>query len=210
MVKPLHAGVAARNGVMAARLAQQGFTASELAIDGPQGYLAAMDSERPPADLADVIADLGSAVGNPRRRGISVKLYPSCAATHPPLDVLLQLVRAHCVHRRRCRGDRRRGGLDDAAPADSRPARDMRSKPSSACRSARPPPSSSVIRRSTRSPSEHIPDPRVQQLLPRVTLRANAAFDAAAPLSQARVTVRLRTDARSPSRPTARADIRGG
>jgi hypothetical protein len=32
----------------------------------------------------------------------------------------------------------------------------------------------------------------VQQLLPRVTLRANTAFDAAAPLSQARVTVRLR------------------
>src|SRR5258707_9294280 len=52
MVKPLHAGVAARHGVMAARLAQQGFTASEQAIDGPQGYLAAMDSERPAADLA--------------------------------------------------------------------------------------------------------------------------------------------------------------
>ncbi len=32
----------------------------------------------------------------------------------------------------------------------------------------------------------------VQSLMPRVSLRANAAFDAAAPLSQARVTVRLR------------------
>ena len=37
-----------------------------------------------------------------------------------------------------------------------------------------------------------IRDPRVQALMPRVTLRANPAFDAAAPLSQARVTVRLR------------------
>jgi 2-methylcitrate dehydratase PrpD len=37
-----------------------------------------------------------------------------------------------------------------------------------------------------------IHDPRVQQLIPRVSLRANQAFDAAAPLSQARVTVRLR------------------
>ena len=43
MVKPLHAGAAARNGVMAARLAQKGFVASEQALDGPQGYLAAMD-----------------------------------------------------------------------------------------------------------------------------------------------------------------------
>lgn len=34
MVKPLHAGTAARNGVMAARLAQQRFTASGQAIDG--------------------------------------------------------------------------------------------------------------------------------------------------------------------------------
>ncbi len=39
---------------------------------------------------------------------------------------------------------------------------------------------------------DQIADARVQQLLPRVTLRANPAFDAAAPLSQARVTVRLR------------------
>src|SRR5262249_567169 len=39
---------------------------------------------------------------------------------------------------------------------------------------------------------ECIRDPRVQQILPRVTLRANEAFDAAAPLSQTLVTVRLR------------------
>ena len=42
----------------------------------------------------------------------------------------------------------------------------------------------------------HIHHPQVQALLPRVTLRANTAFDAAAPLSQARVTVRL-SDGRS-------------
>src|SRR4051812_1145531 len=59
MVKPLHAGVAARNGVMAARLAHQGLTASPIAIDGPQGYLAAMDSERPASHLAEMISDLG-------------------------------------------------------------------------------------------------------------------------------------------------------
>jgi 2-methylcitrate dehydratase PrpD len=34
MVKPLHAGMAARNGLTAARLAHAGFTASEQSIDG--------------------------------------------------------------------------------------------------------------------------------------------------------------------------------
>ena len=47
---------------------------------------------------------------------------------------------------------------------------------------------------------EHIRNPEVQALLPRVTLRANPAFDAAAPLSQARVTVRLRTAERRTGR----------
>ena len=87
MVKPLHAGMAARNGVMAARLAQEGFTASERAIDGPQGYLAAMDSQRPASALADELSDLGSR-WEIIDTGITVKLYPSCAATHPPLGVL--------------------------------------------------------------------------------------------------------------------------
>src|SRR6185295_1914176 len=37
-----------------------------------------------------------------------------------------------------------------------------------------------------------IQDSRVQRLMPAVTLRANSSFDAAAPLSQANVTVRLK------------------
>ena len=57
MVKPLHAGLAARNGVLAALLAQAGMTASGSAIEGPQGFLAAMDSESP--TLLPFVADLG-------------------------------------------------------------------------------------------------------------------------------------------------------
>ena len=92
MVKPLHAGLAARDGVMAALLAKGGLTASEKALDGPQGYLKALDSERD--DLDREIADLG------RRweifdTGITVKLYPSCAGTHPTLDAILDLRAEH-------------------------------------------------------------------------------------------------------------------
>jgi 2-methylcitrate dehydratase PrpD len=88
MVKPLHAGLASRDGVLAALLAQGGLTASEQALDGPQGYLRAFDSERD--DLDREVADLG-ARWEMLDTGITVKLYPSCAATHPTLDAILAL-----------------------------------------------------------------------------------------------------------------------
>jgi 2-methylcitrate dehydratase PrpD len=189
MVKPLHAGVAARNGVMSARLAQRGFTASQQAIDGPQGYLAAMDSERSASALAEAIADLG-ARWEILDTGITVKLYPSCAATHPPIDALLQLVRRH------------RFNADDVDAIDvevdsmtprllihDRPVTDLEAKFSMPfCAAA-----TVVFGHPTIETFgvSHINDPRVQKLIPRVSLRANTGFDAAAPLSQARVTVRL-------------------
>jgi 2-methylcitrate dehydratase PrpD len=94
MVKPLHAGLAARNGVLAAQLAKAGLTANPNAIGGSQGLLAATDSERDLGSLEESLEDLG------RRweildTGITVKLYPSCAATHPTLDTLLDLVRSN-------------------------------------------------------------------------------------------------------------------
>jgi len=88
MVKPLHAGLAARNGVMAALMAKGGLTGSAKAIDGPQGFLHAMDSERD--DLASETADVGSR-WEILSTGVTVKLYPSCAGTHPSLDALLDL-----------------------------------------------------------------------------------------------------------------------
>jgi 2-methylcitrate dehydratase PrpD len=94
MVKPLHAGLGARDGVLAALLAQNGMTASDRALDGPQGFLRAMDSER--ADLEQEIADLQTR-WEIVDTGITVKLYPSCAATHPPLDAVLALCRREGV-----------------------------------------------------------------------------------------------------------------
>jgi 2-methylcitrate dehydratase PrpD len=88
MVKPLHAGLAARDGVLASLLARGGLTASAQALDGPQGFLHAMDSER--QDLARELEDLGMR-WEVLDTGITMKLYPSCAATHPPLDALLEL-----------------------------------------------------------------------------------------------------------------------
>lgn len=92
MVKPLHAGLAARNGVLAALLARNELTASRRAIDGPQGLLVAMMGGD-----GDLDASL-SALGQRWEivdEGITVKLYPSCAGTHPTIDTLIDLRREH-------------------------------------------------------------------------------------------------------------------
>jgi 2-methylcitrate dehydratase PrpD len=188
MVKPLHAGMAARNGLLAARLAQHGFAASPHAIDGPQGYLAAMDSEHTSLDAA--VADLGSR-WEINETGVTVKLYPSCAATHPPLDALTALVR------------RERFTADQVAAIDVEvdsmtPRLLIHPNPSTGLEAKFSMPFCAAaavvfprIGIDTFTP-ESIRHPDVQALMPRVTLRAHAAFDTAAPLSQARVTVRLR------------------
>jgi 2-methylcitrate dehydratase PrpD len=188
MVKPLHAGMAARNGLMAARLAQRGFTASADALDGPQGYLTAMDSQH--RALEPAAADLGIR-WEILQTGITVKLYPSCAATHPPLDALLELRREH-----RFTDDQVEAidvEVDSMTPRlliHARPATGLEAKFSMPfCAAAAVVHGRLGIDTFDVGP---IQEPRIQQLMPRVTLRANPAFDTAAPLSQARVMVRLR------------------
>ena len=187
MVKPLHAGMAARNGVMAARLAQRGFTSSPHAIDGPQGYLAVMDSESATLDVA--VADLGIR-WEMLETGVAVKLYPSCAATHPPLDALIDMKRR------------------DGFTADQIQAIDVEVDSMTPRLLIHPNPTTGLEAKFSMPfcaaaavvyprvgidtfDVDHIRNPAVQSLMPRVTLRANEAFDQAAPLSQARVTVRL-------------------
>ena len=92
MVKPLQAGLAGRNGVLAALLAGGGFTASPFAVEGAQGLLVAMQSRE--ATLGDGAAGLGR-VWEILDGGITVKLYPSCAGTHPTIDTLIDLRTEH-------------------------------------------------------------------------------------------------------------------
>jgi 2-methylcitrate dehydratase PrpD len=188
MVKPLHAGVAARNGVVAARLAQLGLAASPHAIDGPQGYLAAMDSEQPSLDGAT--ADLG-ARWEILETGVTVKLYPSCAATHPPLDALFELKRREGITAGEVQAlDVEVDSMTPRLLIHPNPATGLEAKFSMPfCAAA-----ALVYPRLgiETFQVEHIRNPAVQSVIPRVTLRANDAFDRSAPLSQARVTVRLR------------------
>ncbi len=91
MTKPFHAGHAARSGVLAALLAREGWTASDQAIEGPQGFLRVLGAGK--IEL-DALEQLG-APWKILTSGVAVKPYPSCACTHSIIDGTLELRRDH-------------------------------------------------------------------------------------------------------------------
>jgi len=93
MTKPYHAGHAARNGVWAAMLAREGFTASDSVLEGAQGYVRAFGA---PAALDETLATLGRTWHVTTSR-VAVKPYPSCALTHAAIDALIRLRSEHQV-----------------------------------------------------------------------------------------------------------------
>jgi 2-methylcitrate dehydratase PrpD len=189
MVKPLHAGLAARNGVVAALLAQAGMTASGAAIDGAQGFLAAMDGEQ--RSLEPFAADLGTR-WEIVDTGITVKLYPSCAGTHPALDALLDLKGREDFHADEVEAIE--VGVDPIVPTIllyDRPSSGLEGKFSMPfCAAA------AVVRGHVgidTFDAAALSDPTIAAMQSRITMRVDPTLDAAAPsLTQARVTVRLR------------------
>ncbi len=93
MTKPLHVGHCSRNGLLAALLARDGFTAGPQAFEHKQGYFEVFNGAGN-YDAAKTIP----AWANPldiTRPGIAIKSYPCCGSTHPAIDCMLELVRQH-------------------------------------------------------------------------------------------------------------------
>ncbi len=90
MTKPFHAGRAAHAGVVSARLAELGFTASPDALEHPQGFLSAVSPDGQ-ADRESPAASLGRE-WQIVRQGLSIKKYPACYCTHRALDAMLDLL----------------------------------------------------------------------------------------------------------------------
>ena len=89
MTKPFHAGRSAQSGVLAARLAANGFTASPDALEHPQGFLSAVS----PKGAVDLELPLEAGVKWKILDGkLGVKKYPLCYCTHRSLDAILDLV----------------------------------------------------------------------------------------------------------------------
>lgn len=87
MTKPFHAGLAARNAVLAATLARAGFEANPSMLEGPLGYYALMDGR---ARLARVALSLREA-WTPSRHGVSLKNYAVCYNLHRMCDAMVAL-----------------------------------------------------------------------------------------------------------------------
>ncbi len=89
MMKPFHAGNAARAGCYSARLAAAGMSASAKAFEHERGFLSAVsqhgefDSKRP----ADTLGKRWLI----ESEGVSIKKFPTCYCTHRAIDAALGL-----------------------------------------------------------------------------------------------------------------------
>jgi 2-methylcitrate dehydratase PrpD len=89
MTKPLHAGYAARNGVLAARLAREDFTASEEALTHRFGFARVFNAGR---DVTwEEFANWGAPFEITSEYGLALKPFPSCAATHTAIEAAAAL-----------------------------------------------------------------------------------------------------------------------
>ena len=91
MTKPLHAGLAARSGVTAARLADRGFSADPNALSGDRGFWDLYG----PAERTEFAFDADEWVLVDR--GIHIKFYPCCYFTHTSIAGTQALVDEHDI-----------------------------------------------------------------------------------------------------------------
>ena len=84
--KQLHTAHAAAAGLMAASLAQQGFTGARHILEGAQGLGAAMSRDADPDRLVDRLGERWALAET------SFKFHASCRHTHPAADALLALM----------------------------------------------------------------------------------------------------------------------
>ncbi len=95
MAKPLQVGQCARNGLMAAKLANAGFTANPAALEHPLGFFASYDG------LDNIhlerLLDHPSGRLEIEQHSIGLKPFPCCGSTHPVVRAMLAL-RARGLH----------------------------------------------------------------------------------------------------------------
>ena len=100
MSKPLHAGKAAHDGVLAALLAEAGLSGAARVLEGSRGMLRAMSAQPRPERLTDGLELLLGADSEPAPRGwrigrVSLKVHACCRHIHAAIDALLALREEH-------------------------------------------------------------------------------------------------------------------
>jgi len=91
MTKPLHAGIAASNGIIACLLGERGFTSDDRALDGKWGFMEILGGG---ADAEMMVGKMGNpyAIVDP---GATIKMYPCGSLAQPSMDALLEIVKEH-------------------------------------------------------------------------------------------------------------------
>jgi 2-methylcitrate dehydratase PrpD len=87
MSKQLHTGKAAMNGLLAALLAQKGFTGPSRILEGERGFFRAMAETVDESRITDRLGESFKITEN------SFKVHASCRHTHPAVDLALKLRR---------------------------------------------------------------------------------------------------------------------
>jgi 2-methylcitrate dehydratase PrpD len=93
MTKPLHVGRSSENGVTAALLAREGFTADKEGLDGQWGYIAVAGRGGEPELVAGRFGRPLTIVSP----GVSIKPYPCGVLTHPSMDAMLKVMKDHAL-----------------------------------------------------------------------------------------------------------------
>jgi 2-methylcitrate dehydratase PrpD len=124
MTKALNAGRAAENGVLAAALAADGFSASKNIFEDPMGFFSAAAKNKADGSLLSF--------GRPYfflAPGIAIKAYPCPVVLHPVLDAVLDLIRRYDIDSQDIRSITVGMGPRSAAPlAYSRPQNGLQAK----------------------------------------------------------------------------------
>ncbi len=94
MTKPLHVGLGARNGVLAAKLAQSGYTANAQAIEAGMGFYNVFHGGTTIHNEA--VEELGRSYAL-ESDGIRIKPYPCGGLTHQAIDTVLDFRAKHGI-----------------------------------------------------------------------------------------------------------------
>ena len=94
MTKPLHVGLSARNGVLAAKLARSGFTANGQAIESGFGFYKVLHPTATPHE--EPLEELGRSYAL-LSDGIRIKPYPCGGLTHQAIDTVLGFKAKHDI-----------------------------------------------------------------------------------------------------------------
>jgi len=190
MTKPFHVGRAAQSGLVAARLAAEGMTASHTAFEHPLGFLQAV-SPNGKVDRESA-AQLGS-VWRILENGVNVKLYPMCYCAHRAADAMIDLRKANNISVADIAAvDVELGDTQMAVLINHRPQTGLEAKFSLEFAMA----ASAAVGRCSRNEltTEFVRRPEIQDFFPKVRahpITARAADDPAfAPADRVRVTLR--------------------